>query len=70
MQEQNNVVIEENEVKETTESTAEITETVKTFTQDEVNEIINKRLARERKDIELKIEKERKEAEEHQVWAK
>ena len=37
MQEQNNVVIEENEVKETTESTAEITETVKTFTQDEVN---------------------------------
>lgn len=64
MQEQNNVVIEENEVKETTESTAEITETVKTFTQDEVNEIINKRLARERKDIELKIEKERKEAEE------
>ena len=37
---------------------------VKTFTQDEVNEIINKRLQRERKDIEAKIEAERKEAEE------
>ena len=50
---------------------------VKTFTQDEVNEIlkgyksqdeindiVNKRLARERKDIEAKIEAERKQAEE------
>ena len=37
---------------------------VKTFTQEEVNEIINKRLQRERKDIEAKIEAERKEAEE------
>ena len=37
---------------------------VKTFTQDEVNEMISKRLQRERKDIEAKIEAERKEAEE------
>lgn len=37
---------------------------IKTFTQDEVDKIIAKRLAREKKDIEEKIEKERKEAEE------
>ena len=37
---------------------------VKTFTQDEVNEMISKRLQRERKDIEAKIEAERKQAEE------
>jgi hypothetical protein len=37
---------------------------VKTFTQEEVNEMISKRLQRERKDIEAKIEAERKEAEE------
>lgn len=37
---------------------------VKTFTQDEVDKMISKRLQRERKDIEAKIEAERKEAEE------
>ena len=38
-------------------------QTVKTFTQEEVDKIVNKRLARERKDIEAKIEAERAEAE-------
>ena len=37
---------------------------VKTFTQEEVNEMISKRLQRERKDIKAQIEAERKEAEE------
>lgn len=37
---------------------------VKTFTQDEVDKMISKRLQRERKDIEAKIEAERKDAEE------
>ena len=37
---------------------------VKTFTQDEVDKMISKRLQRERKDIEAKIEAERKQAEE------
>lgn len=36
---------------------------VKTFTQEEVDKMITKRLARERKDIEAKVEAERKEAE-------
>lgn len=36
---------------------------VKTFTQEELNKIVEKRLARERKDIEKKIEQERAEAE-------
>jgi len=59
MENTNNVVNEE--IKEDVKvDTVE----VKTFTQEEVNEIINKRLQRERKDIEAKIEAERKEAEE------
>ena len=33
---------------------------VKTFTQDEVNEMISKRLQRERKDIKAQIEAERR----------
>ena len=37
---------------------------VKTFTQEEVNEMISKRLQRERKDIKAQIEAERKQAEE------
>ena len=37
---------------------------VKTFTQDEVDKMISKRLQRERKDIKAQIEAERKEAEE------
>ena len=37
--------------------------TVKTFTQEEVDKMIQKRLSRERKDIEAKIEAERQEAE-------
>ena len=55
----NNVV--NNEVQENTEVEAK---EVKTFTQDEVDKMISKRLQRERKDIEAKIEAERKEAEE------
>ena len=49
------------------EPTVEHTEqepTVKTFTQEEVDKMIQKRLSRERKDIEAKIEAERREAEE------
>ena len=48
------------------EPTVEHTEqepVVKTFTQEEVDKMIQKRLARERKDIEAKIEAERAEAE-------
>ena len=56
---ENNVV--NNEVQENTEVEAK---EVKTFTQDEVDKMISKRLQRERKDIEAKIEAERKEAEE------
>lgn len=56
---ENNVV--NNEVQENTD--VEVKE-VKTFTQDEVDKMISKRLQRERKDIEAKIEAERKEAEE------
>lgn len=44
-------------------ATTEVKE-VKTFTQEEVDKMISKRLQRERKDIEAKIEAERKEAEE------
>ena len=56
---ENNVV--NNEVKENVDVEAK---EVKTFTQDEVDKMISKRLQRERKDIEAKIEAERKEAEE------
>ena len=56
---ENNVVNEE--IKEDVKvNTVE----VKTFTQEEVDKMITKRLQRERKDIEAKIEAERKEAEE------
>ena len=60
MENTNNVV--NNEVQDTEVKVDEVQ--VKTFTQDEVNEMISKRLQRERKDIEAKIEAERKEAEE------
>ena len=56
----NNVV--SNEVQDTEVKADEVQ--VKTFTQDEVNEMISKRLQRERKDIKAQIEAERKEAEE------
>lgn len=56
---QNNVV--NNEVQENKDVEAK---EVKTFTQEEVDKMISKRLQRERKDIEAKIEAERKEAEE------
>ena len=59
MENQNNVV--NNEVQENNQVEAKET---KTFTQEQVNEMIAKRLQRERKDIEAKIEAERKEAEE------
>ena len=59
MENTNNVVNEE--IKEDVKvDTVE----VKTFTQEEVDKMISKRLQRERKDIEAKIEAERKEAEE------
>ena len=60
MQIENNVVNEEIKDTDVKVDTVE----VKTFTQDEVNEMISKRLQRERKDIEAKIEAERREAEE------
>ena len=60
MENTNNVV--NNEVQDTEVKADEVQ--VKTFTQEEVNEMISKRLQRERKDIEAKIEAERKEAEE------
>ena len=55
----NNVV--NNEVQENIEVEAK---EIKTFTQDEVDKMISKRLQRERKDIKAQIEAERKEAEE------
>ena len=67
--ENTNVNVNEQTVEQTVEQTIEpivekTTEpTVKTFTQEEVDKIVNKRLARERKDIEAKIEAERAEAE-------
>ena len=60
MENTNNVV--NNEVQDTEVKADEVQ--VKTFTQDEVNEMISKRLQRERKDIKAQIEAERKEAEE------
>ena len=65
--ENTNVNVNEQEVvggaEETTVEHAEQEPVVKTFTQEEVDKIVNKRLARERKDIEAKIEAERAEAE-------
>ena len=60
MENTNNVVNEEIKDTDVKVDTVE----VKTFTQEEVNEMISKRLQRERKDIEAKVEAERKEAEE------
>jgi hypothetical protein len=57
---ENNVVNEEIKDTDVKVDTVE----VKTFTQEEVDKMISKRLQRERKDIEAKIEAERKEAEE------
>ena len=57
---ENNVVNEEIKDTDVKVDTVE----VKTFTQEEVDKMITKRLQRERKDIEAKIEAERKEAEE------
>ena len=45
------------------EGGASSTEQIKTYTQEEVNNIVNKRLAREKKDIEARIEAEKREAE-------
>ena len=60
MQIENNVVNEEIKDTDVKVDTVE----VKTFTQEEVDKMITKRLQRERKDIEAKIEAERKQAEE------
>ena len=57
---ENNVVNNEVENKNVKVDTVE----VKTFTQEEVDKMITKRLQRERKDIKAQIEAERKEAEE------
>ena len=64
--ENTNVNVNEPIVENTTEPIIEQTTepTVKTFTQEEVDKMIQKRLSRERKDIEAKIEAERREAEE------
>ena len=63
--ENNNVNVNEQEVSQgTTEQEQTQEPTVKTFTQEEVDKMIQKRLSRERKDIEAKIEAERREAEE------
>lgn len=62
-----NQMQETNTSEEKAEGGVEVTETTqseKTFTQAELEQILSKRLARERKDIEAKIEAERKEAEE------
>ena len=62
--ENTNVNVNEQTTEQTTEQVEQVAEqTVKTFTQEEVDKIVNKRLARERKDIEAKIEAERREAE-------
>ena len=60
MQIENNVV--NDEIKDTDEKVDTVE--VKTFTLVEVDKLITKRIQRERKDIEAKIEAERKEAEE------
>ena len=64
--ENTNVNVNEQTTEQSSEQTVEKTQepTVKTFTQEEVDQIIQKRLSRERKDIEAKIEAERREAEE------
>ena len=64
--ENNNVNVNEQTTEQSSEQTVEKTQepTVKTFTQEEVDKMIQKRLSRERKDIEAKIEAERREAEE------
>ena len=63
--ENTNVNVNEQTVEQNTETIVEQTTepTVKTFTQEEVDKMIQKRLSRERKDIEAKIEAERAEAE-------
>lgn len=64
--ENTNVNVNEQTVEQNTEPNVEqnTEPTVKTFTQEEVDKMIQKRLSRERKDIEAKIEAERREAEE------
>ena len=59
-----NTVLDNLDNNSTEEKTLKDNSTEKTFTQEEVDKIISKRLAREKKDLEEKIEKERKEAEE------
>ena len=63
--ENTNVNVNEQTVEQNTEPNVEqnTEPTVKTFTQEEVDKMIQKRLSRERKDIEAKIEAERQEAE-------
>ena len=64
MEENKNSAVESQEVQEQAQVQEPAQPEVKTFTQEEMDKIIAKRLARERKDIEAKIEAERKEAEE------
>ena len=64
MEENKNSTVETSEAQEQAQVQEAAQPEVKTFTQEEVDKILAKRLARERKDIEAKIEAERKEAEE------
>ena len=68
MEDKNNVVNEEikdTDVKAKTFTQEEVNELLKGYkSQDEINDIVNKRLARERKDIKAQIEAEVKQAEE------
>ena len=59
-----NTNVNVNEEEQSSEKVEQVVEqSVKTFTQEEVDKMIQKRLSRERKDIEAKIEAERQEAE-------
>ena len=59
-----NTNVNVNEEEQSAEQVEQVVEqSVKTFTQEEVDKMIQKRLSRERKDIEAKIEAERQEAE-------
>jgi hypothetical protein len=64
MEQNVNSTVENNGAQEQAQVQEAPQQEVKTFTQEEVDKIVAKRLAREKKDIEAKIEAERKEAEE------
>ena len=57
-----NIEVKEPQAPETNNGQAPQEPEVKTFTQDEVNKMIEKRLAREKKDLAAQIEREREES--------